>query len=168
VGVINLIGRRPGLFTLDQAPILQAFASHAALALENAHQYQTTLSNLDETDSLYRALTDLLTAGGDVPQIARKIVQTVTTHLDVGHCAVALVDREKNHLSIISSSGPIKIKNSLIPLDGPGLTPLAAREGKTIYIPDVRLDPRYFKGSDETRAEFIIPLRGTNGDVCAD
>jgi diguanylate cyclase (GGDEF)-like protein len=167
VGVVNLIGRRPGIFSPEQAPILQAFADHAALALENAQRYQDTLRNLDETGLLYRALTELLTPGGNTTETGAKIVAAVTTQLRVGHCAVALVNFETNRLEIMAESGTITISKRSLAIDGEGIAPLVARSGEAIYIPDVTEDPRYFKGAEETRSEFVLPLKNSSGAVFA-
>lgn len=167
IGVINLIGRQPGAFSANQAPILQAFAAQAALALENAKRYQETLRNLDEAHSLYQALTNLLSPGSDSVETARKIVETVTTQLSVEHCAVAVVERESNQLVILAQSGTMKIKFNVVSLDGPGITPAAVRRGIPIYAPDVSTDALYLRGSDATRSEFVIPLRNAHGQIIA-
>jgi diguanylate cyclase (GGDEF)-like protein len=47
------------------------------------------------------------------------------------------------------------------------LTALAVRDGKPIYVPDVRHDPHYLEGAKETCTEFVIPLASTQGQIIA-
>jgi GAF domain-containing protein len=41
---------------------------------------------------------------------------------------------------------------------GRGICGLAAREGRTVVVPDVGKDPRYLACSHETRSEIVVPI----------
>jgi len=53
-----------------------------------------------------------------------------------------------------------------LPLDGRGVTVRAAREARTMYVPDVRDDPDYIDASVESRSEAAVPVR-SDGEVLA-
>jgi signal transduction histidine kinase len=53
-----------------------------------------------------------------------------------------------------------------LPLDGRGVTVRAAREARTMYVPDVRDDPDYIDASAESRSEVAVPVRN-DGEVLA-
>jgi L-methionine (R)-S-oxide reductase len=46
-----------------------------------------------------------------------------------------------------------------------GICGAAAREGRTIVVADVRLDPRYLACSAETRSEIVVPIVDRAGRV---
>jgi signal transduction histidine kinase len=53
-----------------------------------------------------------------------------------------------------------------LPLDGAGVTVRAAREARTIYVPDVKIDPDYIEASPRSRSELAVPVRD-DGEVIA-
>ncbi len=53
-----------------------------------------------------------------------------------------------------------------LPLDGKGVTVRAAREARTIYVPDVKDEPDYIEASLRSRSELAVPVR-TDGEVIA-
>jgi signal transduction histidine kinase len=53
-----------------------------------------------------------------------------------------------------------------LPLDGFGVTVRAAREARTIYVPDVRDESDYIEASSRSRSELAVPVRN-DGEVIA-
>ncbi len=53
-----------------------------------------------------------------------------------------------------------------LPLDGKGVTVRAAREARTMYVPDVREDPDYIDASAGSLSEVAVPVR-SDGEVLA-
>ena len=53
-----------------------------------------------------------------------------------------------------------------LPLDGMGVTVRAAREARTIYVPDVKDDSDYIEASPRSRSELAVPVRN-DGEVIA-
>jgi len=53
-----------------------------------------------------------------------------------------------------------------LPLDGLGVTVRAAREARTIHVPDVRDEPNYIEASSSSRSELAVPVRN-DGEVIA-
>jgi signal transduction histidine kinase len=53
-----------------------------------------------------------------------------------------------------------------LPLDGKGVTVRAAREARTIYVPNVKDDPDYIEASPKSRSELAVPVRN-DGEVIA-
>ncbi len=53
-----------------------------------------------------------------------------------------------------------------LPLEGRGVTSRAAREARTMYVPDVRDDPDYIEASPRSRSEVAVPVRN-DGEVIA-
>ena len=166
IGIINLIGRRTDAFSPDQAPILQIFADQSAIAIENAQIYQVTRRQVSESTTLFRALTVLLSPGGDVDEIMERIVRTVVNELHVGNCGIFVVDRAAGLLRMAYEAGITTMGQAQLPSDGPGLIAAALAGGETIYAADVHQNPDYLEGSPETQSELVIPLR-SNGTIFA-
>ena len=53
-----------------------------------------------------------------------------------------------------------------LPLNGMGVTVRAAREARTIYVPNVKDDPDYIEASSKSRSELAVPVRN-DGEVIA-
>lgn len=62
VGFLNVSGQRPGQFTEDDAKRLQAFASQAATAIQNAHLYRELLTYAEELEQRVQERTAQLQA----------------------------------------------------------------------------------------------------------
>ncbi|MFQ5723230.1 MAG: GAF domain-containing protein [Terriglobia bacterium] len=81
----------------------------------------------------------------------------------------ALLQRERSHYNWVGIYfleenelvlGPFvgaPSPHTRIPLDQ-GICGAAAREGKTVIVPDVKADPRYLACSLETKSEIVVPL----------
>ena len=95
----------------------------------------------------------------DVLNLTLDVIEKV---LGFKYCAVHLVDGETRELYNKVYRGFSKRfkENFRIPLDGPkGVTAWAAREGKSLIVPDVKKDKRYLTGSKRTKSEMVVPLK---------
>ncbi len=59
VGFVSLLSDRPGFFTPERILHLQSFASHAALAIENARLYRGMKESREQLQSLSRRLVEI-------------------------------------------------------------------------------------------------------------
>jgi signal transduction histidine kinase len=75
------------------------------------------------------------------------------------HVAILLLESEGNTLCLEAGVGypPDLIGNLRLEL-GQGITGYVARYGQPALVPDVRLDPRYYEGTPDTRSELCVPL----------
>lgn len=112
-----------------------------------------------ELAALYRASTQLIIPGGDVPSLARHIIEAVNKEFASNHCAILLLNGDKTALQVVASIGMAENGSLSLPLQGPSLVATAARTGETIYASGVTTDPCYIPGNPETRSELAIPLR---------
>ena len=51
---------------------------------------------------------------------------------------------------------------------GEGICGLAARERKTVVVPDVGKDPRYLACSPKTRSEIVVPIFSKDGELAGE
>ena len=146
-------------FTRQEINLATALSRQAGLAIERARLYSQSQEDAEELAALYQASSTLLNSGDDLHTLANQIVNVVTDEFDFAYCSVLLVDAEHHHLVTIAQRGYIERNGTPIPVDGPGLTPYAARSGEVVYAPDVSQDPLYVKISPKTRSEIVIPLK---------
>ncbi len=160
IGFLNLDSTTPEFFTAIHAERLQVFADQAAVAIENAHLYDSIRQNVEELALLYRASAQLINPGADVETLAAQIASVVTKEFKSAHCAVWLMDETGRILKRLVEAGELRVScPPLLPVHGTGLIAAAARNGEVIYVPDVRDDPRYLDGNSATRSELAVPLK---------
>ncbi len=143
---------------IDLLPLMVA-VNMGAIAIENAHLYQTVQGQHSEISSLYHATTVLFNSQ-DLENLTQQVVDTITYGLGHQDCSLLLIDESRQFLSHIahSSLGGFN-KNPTLALNGPGLTTLCARTGQWLYVPDVSQHPNYLEGDSRVRSELSIPLQ---------
>src|SRR5215468_4253741 len=89
----------------------------------------------------------------------RALVQTLRDRLGYPVCSILLVDEEKKDLHVACMTGYGDDVSSLrLPLDGASVTATAAREARTIDVPDVTAWVGYVSGGPDIRSEIACPL----------
>lgn len=92
--------------------------------------------------------------------LCNDIAQAVVREFGKIDCGVMLVDRDRYHvLRAARAGGYVVGARHQIMLDGPGLIAECLRTQQTLYVPDVRLHPKYIVGDPRTASELVIPLR---------
>jgi signal transduction histidine kinase len=158
VGIIS-IGRlsEEDMELVDLIPLMLG-VNMAAIAIENARLYQTFQAQHDEISSLYHATTVLFNSQ-DIEHLAQQIVDTITYGLNQQDCSFMLVDDTQDNLIHIADNSKVSFeKIDVIPINGPGLTALSARTGRTYYVPDVTQNADYLQSDARVRSELVIPL----------
>ncbi|MBX6378049.1 MAG: EAL domain-containing protein [Clostridia bacterium] len=114
-------------------------------------------------DAVLRAAADVL-AAGDLRQIAQRLLRAALDliHAESGEVLAAW----EGTLEVIASQGLKEGRDEgcLVPF-GAGVTGRAAMEGRSVWVPDVKLDPLYIEGVPGALWELAIPLRGADGCV---
>jgi GAF domain-containing protein len=97
----------------------------------------------------------------DVQQIAETVLEIAARVLDFQDSVFLLLDEAQKELYVIARRGCLQGAGGLrLPLDGArGITVAAARSGQPIYVPDVRLDPRYVYAGFAASSELAVPVQ---------
>ncbi|MEA3342229.1 MAG: GAF domain-containing protein, partial [Chloroflexota bacterium] len=93
VGLLNVDGAQPGQFGPADARRLQAFADHAAVAIENARLYEQAQRRLESLTNLNRA-SQAVASSLDVKEILKQIVELAGSVVDSGYTSVIILDEE--------------------------------------------------------------------------
>ncbi len=157
-------GRRVGLLTADNkwsgrpilpqtVEVLQVFASHAAVAIENArlfHELQARNRELSETLEQQSASSGILEvisrSSFDLQPVLETLVQNATRLCEAEKGFIFRREGEVYRLAVAHNAPPeFKDLVERTPIR-PGRGTLVGRtalEGRTVHIPDVLLDPEY-------------------------
>jgi signal transduction histidine kinase len=164
IGVLELINKREAdNFTEDDQSLLTAFATNAAVAVDNARLFtmtdQALASRLDELSTLQEIDRQLNTS----LDITRVLDLTLDWGLRVTAAtagSVGIVDREQNALLLLASRNYAYQPTSL-PIDK-GLAGHVIRTGQPVLLNDVRQDARYIAASPTTQSQLSVPIKREN------
>jgi signal transduction histidine kinase len=167
VGVLSLARRGPQRFSGDDIAVAAAFASQAAVAVENARLWDQAEERRREAEELAR-LAWTVTEHLDVTTVTQQIVESAVVLLR-GHASVLRVRQADGSLLAIASAG--LERDSLAPghvvAAGTGVTGRAVREGRPVSSSDLLRDPavafdeplRRRNEAARTRAVLAVPVR---------
>lgn len=103
IGMIALDKREPGFYTEEHARLAQAFATQAAIAIENAQLFQEAKKGRDYIRSLYQASSAIISPA-EPNQVLQAIVETVRKSTGAWRAVVLLVD-EGNQPQVLAQAG---------------------------------------------------------------
>ena len=95
-----------------------------------------------------------LASAEDLKQVSYMTLEVMEAVLGFEFISFQIVEDEK--LITLGTRGHPSLGIPL-PLEGRGITVRAARERRTIYVPDVREDPDFIKGDRESLSELAVP-----------
>jgi len=160
-GLLNVVGTD---LTEDDMPAVTAFANQAAIAIENAWLLQEVQRRVEELTFLNR-VGRAVTSSLNLEQILTTVVEETALVLKTEACSILLLDEKSGELVFKAAAGPRSegVKGLRLPL-GQGIAGWVAREGQRLLVPDVREDPRFYPGIDEstgfvTKSVLVVPLK---------
>lgn len=151
-------------FETDDERLLMVLAYLAAIATENAERVQ----NLRDKTSRLAALVEVgraLNRTLDLDKLLHLVVDKALELTGAGTGAILLLDDAREVLTIKAARGlPPEVVAKVKLKPGEGITGSAAKEARTILVPDVTKEPRYVVGNPNVRSELAVPLFD-EGDV---
>jgi len=153
LGVLALLQRDARAFPDEELEFLNAVATHAALAIDNARLFQQTQARLRETETLL-TVSQAVSATLDPTETMRRVAREITRTLDADMVGAYLADTGRNVLRPIAGYHvPPNLYESFvehpIPIVGhPGMEE-AWRDGRPLTSDDVANDPRIDRATVE-------------------
>ena len=97
----------------------------------------------------------------DARQIAETVLEIAERVLDFQDSDFWLVDQAQRKLYVVANHGHMQsYDDPHLSLDGEqGVTVAAARSAQPVYVPDVRLDPRYIYSGFSAVSELAVPVQ---------
>lgn len=167
IGVVQVINKRHGHFHALDEVMIRAFASQAALAVENFNLYNKVLSNhrkmamlLDVTTSINDTL--------DLKRLVRQIVGRTSQALQCERSSFFVVDEETRELWSMEAHGS-ELQEIRFPMSM-GLAGYAASTGEVVKVRDAYEDDRFNREFDRltgyrTQSVLCVPVVNRDGKI---
>jgi signal transduction histidine kinase len=163
VGTISIQSEQPNAFTPDEAHLLGALGTLAAIAIENANLLETTQQDLREINALYH-ISQGLVASLDPDQLMKDVVELLQKDFGFYHVQIYELDPKTNALVAGHGSGKIgvqlKKQGYRLPL-GMGIIGHTAETGEPFTTNNVE-DVIFFVRNPllpDTQSEMTIPIK---------
>ncbi len=158
VGFLNVNGTQTNQFGPTDARRLQALASHAATAIENARLFGETQQRVAELQVLQRTSLQL-TSSLALPAVLDSIVESALTLVKANNCHIYLYDEEIQTFTFGAALWQDGRREAAVQsLRSDGLMATVAREGKPLVIDDARNHPLY--ASPEAKKWHVRAIAG--------
>jgi len=158
IGFLNVNSSEPGRFGVADARRLEAFAHHAAIAIENARLYRETAHRLAQSQVLREVM---LAAAStlDFDQMLERTLQAVQAALGVEFISFAVPNQERTALTMHSTRiGYASQSDRLhLPLDE-SICGRVYQTGQAVCIGDVRQVPYHYPDNPVARSELAVPV----------
>jgi len=172
IGLISVTRKEPGAFAAHHIQLLQTFADQAVIAIENVRLFdevQARTNDLSESLEFQTASSEVLKVISSSPDSLQPVLDVIvetSRHLcGTETSTIFLLHDNKFHIAAASGAMPEYLeflKNNPIAPDQRGSsTSRAAREKRTVHIPDIGADPEFGQGPmgvGQRRALLSVPL----------
>ncbi len=167
IGVIQVLNKHQGEFTVADEQLLEAFASQAGIAVRNAMLNEEILKRMRTSEILLNVMR-AVSSELEIDQLLQKIVAKTSEAMSADRCTLFLVDRQSGELWSKVAQGA-DMKEIRVPR-GMGIAGHVATTGETVNIPDVYKDPRFNPDVDrrtgyKTRTILCMPLKNEKNET---
>jgi signal transduction histidine kinase len=162
LGTLTAYTRHSDAIQLREVELLAAFASQAAISLDNAQLYAELTSRLEEMVGLQR-LGTLLLEEHDFDRVLHSICRQLQRLTDANGVGIALLEEDPRFLEMRTVVGPSAdaLLGARIPTDG-SFAAEALRTNRPQRSDDAQNDPRGYKHSlvlGNTRTILSVPMK---------
>ncbi len=149
----------PRPFREEETRLLRLLADQAAIAVENARNYQETQDRLREMTALYD-LAQQTISNLNLETVLQTVVATLRQLFGVRGASIALLDEATNEVVIKSSVGIDAHWREVARLKvGEGVSGKVVQTGVSMYVPDTHAEPDFIFFDRSVRSLITVPLR---------
>jgi len=167
IGMIALDKKQPDFYAERHARLASAFATQAAIAIENAQLFHEAHQRLRELSLLFE-MSAAVSISLDADEVAQTTAEQMTAALGVDACAIHSWDREQDAVVIVLDYAPdsewweSKPPGTLYPLDDypASRRVLNSRQTQTVDIrdPDADLAELAWMNKFDVQTMLMIPM----------
>jgi adenylate cyclase len=167
LGVLQVLNKRQGVFTSEDEQLLGAFASGAAVTVQNAMLNEEIRKRMQTSEILLNVMR-AVSSELEIDQLLQKIVSKTSEVMNADRCTLFLVDRVTGGLWSKVAQGA-EMSEIRVPR-GMGIAGHVALTGETVNIRDAYQDPRFNPEVDRrtgyhTRTILCMPLRNEKNEI---
>jgi signal transduction histidine kinase len=181
IGVVQVLNKRRGEFTEDDADILAALATQAAISIDNSRLFmsltQKNIQLLDTKEQLERRVRDLkllfdleraMSRAGSLEELLMAVLGEATRACEARMGAVAVRDPDSGTGTLYMIDERSKKMKSIPFPDDTGLIGWSIRQNEVLVSSDVESDPRRDRALDlrvggaAAKTALAVPLEGDN------
>jgi signal transduction histidine kinase len=159
VGMLTLDHQRPGYYASAQAELAMAFASQAAVAIENARLYFETERRADESETLF-SVQQAITSRLEMDEVLQMISDEARRLTNTDISAVYLLKGDELEIAYVSGDVSDSIRGYRLAVEG-SIAGRVVKNRTAILVPDTWADPRVDReAADQVQARslLIVPL----------
>ncbi len=163
VGFFGVGAAAPKVFDAEDVALLELFARHTAIAIDNARRYSEERRRAARF-ALIAEVAATVSLSGDLDAMLQHIADSVHQTLGFANIDIPLIDLDDPNTLVIRIRGG-DYKRRILHEDrlsiARGIMGAAVREKRTQLVNDVAADPRYVTppGIRPPRAELAIPIQ---------
>jgi putative nucleotidyltransferase with HDIG domain len=160
IGILDLESNRLDAFDATDVETLSLLGSQLSVALENARLFEQTELRLKQVQAL-RTIDSAIASSFNIHSTLSVLVTQVQERLNVDAATVLVFNAEKQILEFGAARGfhTNALQYTRLPL-GQGFAGKAAKEMRTIYIPDLAQTPNALVRAPQLRLENFISYFG--------
>jgi signal transduction histidine kinase/integral membrane sensor domain MASE1 len=167
IGALSIADRRGRRFTAAEAEMLQAFADHAAVAVENARLYQDATRQRHESDVI-AALAAEISGALDLDHVLLRVTEAAASLCEGDFARTAFREPGAETMTFrfaVGTRGSVADYAHVRVLAGKGLGGLVMTTGQPYRTADVAHDPhlhpdyRWMAEAEGSRAVMVVPIR---------
>jgi len=167
LGVLQVLNKRQAVFTREDEELLAAFASSAAVTVQNAILNEEIRKRMQTSEILLNVMR-AVSSELQIDHLLQKIVSKTSEVMNADRCTLFLVHRKSGELWSRVAQGE-NISEIRVPR-GVGIAGHVAVTGETVNIRDAYQDPRFNPDVDRrtgyrTRSILCMPLRNEKHEI---
>jgi adenylate cyclase len=164
-GAVQVLNKRDGAFTVEDEELLDALASQAVIALENAALAEAHRRDAERTQLLLEVMRSV-SGQLEIDTLLPAIMAQTTRAMQADRSTIFLIDAKRGECwsRVAQGAGMAEIRFPL----GVGIAGHVAATGETLNIPEAYDDPRFNQEVDRrtgyrTRTILCMPMNDTDG-----
>jgi len=158
-GVLSIARHREQPFTSREVELLTAISNQIAVAIENAQLYEKATERMREATALHRVSGTLMRTL-NLDQLLESILEVLQRSFGYPHCAILLVDKEREKLRIEAARGYLRemVGKVEFKIGQEEIVGWVAANRMPLNVPDVNQDDRYVEKAKGIGSEIAVPM----------
>lgn len=141
IGVLRMYSSEPIHYTEEDLKFITALAEQAAIAINNAKTFETTVSRAKDYLRVFREVTKAVSSTLDLKEVLELIVRKLPETMGLKGATVRLLDEDGRRLRLVADYGLSSEYLNKGPIDMEDNVKIALQQG-AVAIYDVSNDPR--------------------------